>query len=180
VWFNESMSTNTFALIQITSQPSAAVQLLGELLPRCWNRPKQVQPPRPSHQHVYYRFHSFHVYCVSFAPIRSDQCIAKYLTLNPSPFITDKYGRKPCIVLGCIFMIIGCIINTAAQDYAMFCVGRFILGFGNSLSQLTSPMLLTEVVHPQHRAPFTTIYNCLWNLGSFCMLTHSILPSHNS
>jgi hypothetical protein len=28
-------------------------------------------------------------------------------------------------------------------------------------------MLLTEVVHPQHRAPFTTIYNCLWNLGSF-------------
>jgi MFS family permease len=34
------------------------------------------------------------------------------------PTITDRFGRKPCIVAGCIFMIIGCIINTAAQDYA--------------------------------------------------------------
>jgi MFS family permease len=50
----------------------------------------------------------------------------------------------------------------------VFCAGRFILGFGNSLAQLASPMLLTEIVHPQHRAPFTTIYNCLWNLGAFC------------
>ena len=82
-------------------------------------------------------------------------------------------------------MIIGGIINAASQNYGskfntlarasvqrspstVFCAGRFILGFGNSLSQLTSPMLLTEIVHPQHRAPFTTIYNCLWNLGSFC------------
>jgi MFS family permease len=44
--------------------------------------------------------------------------------------------------------------------------GRFILGFGNSLSQLASPMLLTEIIHPQHRAPVTAIYNCLWNFGS--------------
>jgi uncharacterized protein (DUF2062 family) len=41
-------------------------------------------------------------------------------------------------------------------------------------------MLLTEVVHPQHRAPFTTIYNCLWNLGSFCMLNHPVLASYRS
>ncbi|KIW24258.1 uncharacterized protein PV07_09986 [Cladophialophora immunda] len=93
--------------------------------------------------------------------------IGSILSMFTVPTITDRFGRKPCIVAGCIFMIIGCIINTAAQNYAMFCAGRFILGFGNSLSQLTSPMLLTEVVHPQHRAPFTTIYNCLWNLGSF-------------
>lgn len=44
--------------------------------------------------------------------------------------------------------------------------GRFVLGFGNSLSQMCSPMLLTEIVHPQHRGPLTAIYNCLWNLGS--------------
>ena len=36
-------------------------------------------------------------------------------------------------------------------------------------------MLLTEIVHPQHRAPFTTIYNCLWNLGSFCTFNHFVL-----
>lgn len=44
--------------------------------------------------------------------------------------------------------------------------GRFVLGFGNSLAQMSSPMLLTEICHPQHRGPLTAVYNCLWNLGS--------------
>jgi len=44
--------------------------------------------------------------------------------------------------------------------------GRFILGFGNSLAQMCSPLLLTEICHPQHRGPLTAVYNCLWNLGA--------------
>jgi len=44
--------------------------------------------------------------------------------------------------------------------------GRFILGFGNSLAQMASPLLLTEICHPQHRGPVTAIYNCLWNAGA--------------
>jgi MFS family permease len=44
--------------------------------------------------------------------------------------------------------------------------GRFVLGFGNSLAQMASPVLLTEICHPQHRAKVTAIYNCLWNLGA--------------
>lgn len=41
-----------------------------------------------------------------------------------------------------------------------------MLGFGNSLSQMASPLLLTEICHPQHRGPVTAIYNCLWNAGA--------------
>jgi MFS family permease len=44
--------------------------------------------------------------------------------------------------------------------------GRFVLGFGNSLAQMASPLLLTEICHPQHRGPVTAIYNCLWNAGA--------------
>lgn len=44
--------------------------------------------------------------------------------------------------------------------------GRVLLGFGNSFAQLASPMLLTELCHPQHRGRFTTVYNCLWNVGA--------------
>jgi len=46
---------------------------------------------------------------------------------------------------------------------------RFLLGFGNSLAQLASPMLLTELCHPQHRGRITTVYNCLWNVGALCV-----------
>lgn len=48
----------------------------------------------------------------------------------------------------------------------MYISGRFLLGFGNSLAQMASPLLLTEICHPQHRGPVTAIYNCLWNLGA--------------
>lgn len=85
------------------------------------------------------------------------------------PPITDRWGRKPPIILGCLFMIAGGFLSTFAKNYGMLCAGRFILGFGNSLSQLASPMLLTEIIHPQHRAPVTAVYNCLWNLGSLSM-----------
>ena len=44
--------------------------------------------------------------------------------------------------------------------------GRALLGFGNSLAQLSSPMLLTELCHPQHRGRLTAVYNCLWNVGA--------------
>jgi len=40
------------------------------------------------------------------------------------------------------------------------------MGFGNSMAQLSSPLLLTELCHPQHRGRITAIYNCLWNLGA--------------
>jgi len=47
-----------------------------------------------------------------------------------------------------------------------FMGGRAMLGFGNSLAQIASPMLLTELCHPQHRGRLTTVYNCLWNVGA--------------
>lgn len=92
------------------------------------------------------------------------------------PPITDKWGRKPPIIAGCLFMIVGGFLSTFASGYGMLCAGRFILGFGNSLSQLASPMLLTEIIHPQHRAPVTAVYNCLWNLGSLSMYMIQITP----
>lgn len=50
--------------------------------------------------------------------------------------------------------------------FVVYIAGRFVLGFGNSMAQMCSPMLLTEICHPQHRGPLTTVYNCLWSFGS--------------
>jgi sugar porter (SP) family MFS transporter len=63
-------------------------------------------------------------------------------------------------------MIVGAILQAACQNLGTFMGGRALLGFGNSLAQISSPMLLTEICHPQHRARLTTIYNCLWNVGA--------------
>ncbi|TLD25560.1 hypothetical protein PspLS_05522 [Pyricularia sp. CBS 133598] len=83
------------------------------------------------------------------------------------PFFTDHFGRKVPIVIGCVIMIVGAVLQGCCQNLATFMGGRIMLGFGNSFTQLASPMLLTEICHPQHRGRLTTVYNCLWNVGAF-------------
>ena len=63
-------------------------------------------------------------------------------------------------------MIISTIIQSASQNLAMFLIGRFLIGFGNSWASIAGPILLTELAFPTHRAPITSLYNSMWYLGS--------------
>ncbi|KAJ0159004.1 Lactose permease [Colletotrichum tanaceti] len=92
--------------------------------------------------------------------------IGSIISFFITPYVADTYGRKVAIVSGCLFMIVGGAITAFCNGWGMYVGGRFILGFGNSLAQMASPLLLTEICHPQHRGPVTAIYNCLWNLGA--------------
>jgi len=92
--------------------------------------------------------------------------IGSIASLPVAPFIADRFGRKWAIVVGCLIMIVGASVQAAAKNLDYFMGGRFLMGFGNSLAQLSSPLLLTEICHPQHRARVTAIYNCLWNVGA--------------
>jgi len=82
------------------------------------------------------------------------------------PYLADWFGRRYPIAIGCVIMIVGGIVSTTGSNWQTYLAGRLILGFGNSLAQICSPILLTEIAHPQHRARFTAVYNCLWNLGA--------------
>ncbi|KKY29831.1 putative sugar transporter [Diaporthe ampelina] len=82
------------------------------------------------------------------------------------PWFADHLGRKVPIIIGCAIMIVGAVMQGAGNTLGVFIGGRFLMGFGNSFSQLASPTLLTEICHPQHRARLTTVYNCLWNVGA--------------
>jgi MFS family permease len=64
-------------------------------------------------------------------------------------------------------MIIGAIVSALGTTWQIYMGGRIILGFGSSFAQMCSPILLTEICHPQHRAIFTAVYNTLWHLGAF-------------
>lgn len=93
-----------------------------------------------------------------------------------SPYFTDHWGRRLPIVIGGVITIAGALLQGCCQnmggefilllgtddvrvtDIALgFMGGRVLLGFGNSFSQMASPMLLTEIAHPQHRARLTTV-----------------------
>ncbi|KAK4034811.1 general substrate transporter [Parachaetomium inaequale] len=92
--------------------------------------------------------------------------IGSLVSIPLVPIIADRFGRKLPIAIGCAIMIVGAVLQAACQNLGTFMGGRVLLGFGNSLAQICSPMLLTEIAHPQHRARLTSVYNCLWNVGA--------------
>ncbi|KAF8591277.1 hexose transporter [Ramaria rubella] len=83
-----------------------------------------------------------------------------------APYLTDWAGRRKAILLGAFLMIVGAVIQTAAQDLGMFIAARFLMGFGLTFAANAAPLLVSEIAYPTHRAPLTSCYNSLWYSGS--------------
>ena len=83
------------------------------------------------------------------------------------PYTADILGRRWGIIIGCLIMLLGVVLQSISINFRMFIAARFFLGFGIAIAHGSSPLLITELVHPQHRAIFTSIYNTTWNFGSF-------------
>ena len=92
--------------------------------------------------------------------------IGSMLAIPFVPYVADILGRRTGVVIGCSIMICGVALICIGFHVALFIVGRLILGFGIAIAHGSAPLLITEVVHPQHRAIYSTIYNTLWYLGS--------------
>ncbi|KAK4617257.1 Lactose permease [Fulvia fulva] len=82
------------------------------------------------------------------------------------PYTADIMGRRWGIIIGCVIMLLGVVLQGISVNFRMFIAARFFLGFGVAIAHGASPLLITELVHPQHRAIFTTIYNTTWYFGS--------------
>ena len=84
-----------------------------------------------------------------------------------APYIADNLGRRNGTAIGCLFVILGALLQAfppASNPAHMYLAGRFFIGFGGNLTNGTCPLLITEISHPRHRGRTTTIYNTLWYL----------------
>lgn len=98
--------------------------------------------------------------------ITASMSIGSMLAIPFVPYCADLLGRRAGVVIGCIIMLIGVALLSIGVHVALFIVGRLLLGFGIAIAHGSAPLLITELVHPQHRATYSTIYNTLWYLGS--------------
>jgi MFS family permease len=74
--------------------------------------------------------------------------------------------RRLGIIVGCSIACIGVLLQSLGFNAPMFLVGRLIIGFGTQLASGSAPLLITELVHPQHRPTYATAYNTMWYVGS--------------
>ncbi|KAJ5876281.1 uncharacterized protein N7529_001865 [Penicillium soppii] len=98
--------------------------------------------------------------------LAASMAIGSMLSIPIVPYVADVMGRRAGVVVGCCIMLCGVAMVSIGYHIALFVVGRIILGFGLGISQECSPLLVTELVHPQHRAVYSSIYNSLWYVGS--------------
>jgi MFS family permease len=54
--------------------------------------------------------------------------IGSIASLPFAPYISDHWGRKTAIFVGCIIMIIAGAIQAASQNFGMFEGARFLMG----------------------------------------------------
>jgi MFS family permease len=115
--------------------------------------------------------------------------VGSLVALPIVPYTADLLGRRTGVMIGCCIMIVGVVLQSIGSNIGMFTAARFLIGFGVAIAHGASPLLLTELVHPQHRAIYTTIYNCTWYFGSIIAawttygkidITCSILADANS
>ena len=92
--------------------------------------------------------------------------VGSLVALPIVPYTADLLGRRRGVFIGCVIMILGVVLQTISINFRMFVAARFFIGFGVAIAHGSSPLLITELVHTQHRAIFTTIYNTTWYFGS--------------
>lgn len=79
--------------------------------------------------------------------------------------LSNHFGRKPTILFGYFFLILGVGLQAGAINVAMFVVGRVIVGMASAFFGGCVPLLMTETAYPTHRGVLTSLYMCGWYVG---------------
>jgi len=88
--------------------------------------------------------------------------VGKLLGLFPATFLSDRYGRRVPMYIAFVLLLIGTVVQGAAQNVGMMIAARFVLGFGTAFLAQPSPVLVTELAYPTHRGRITALYNTFY------------------
>lgn len=78
----------------------------------------------------------------------------------------NRFGRKKTIGVGYFWLVLGAALQAAAQNPAMFVIGRLCIGGTSAFFSASAPVLMTETAYPTHRGIITALFNCGWYVGS--------------
>ena len=72
-------------------------------------------------------------------------------------FLGDVLGRRKSIVMGCLFLTVGGILQATAFTLPHIIVGRVVGGLGVGVNTTTIPMWLSETARPSVRGKLVVI-----------------------
>jgi len=91
------------------------------------------------------------------------------------PVLTNKLGRRPCILAGGAICFVGCLLSSylSFDSGTTFMVGRFITGFGVGVSCFALPLYNSEISTPSLRGTTGSLFQLNVVVGCFisCIVT---------
>ena len=96
--------------------------------------------------------------------------IGQLVTIPITPWLSDGYGRRPAIFVGCVIILIGTAVQAPAETTGQFIAGRFLLGMGAAIAQAVGPAYAVEIAHPAYRG----LMAGMWVLGDDLRLPNSL------
>lgn len=78
----------------------------------------------------------------------------------------DRLGRRPAIFWGSVVTLIGITLQTAAQNIAMFVIGRIILGLGSAVQGIAGGVYLSETFPSRYRSWGVGLLNDFYYIGA--------------
>lgn len=80
-------------------------------------------------------------------------------------WVSNRYGRKPGIYLGYLFLILGVVMQAAAQNEVTFTYSRLFVGIAASWLGNSAPLLINEIAHPKQRSIANALFMVGWYFG---------------
>lgn len=81
--------------------------------------------------------------------------------------ITNRYGRKWCLVAYAALYILGCCLQLVADINCLY-AGRVLAGLATGASSILAPMYISENAPKSIRGGLATCYNLIIILGLTC------------
>ncbi|CAG7560652.1 unnamed protein product [Fusarium equiseti] len=82
-------------------------------------------------------------------------------------YINTKFGRRWCIIIANIILVLGALINTFTISIGMWCAGRAVMGVGVGIVKVAAPVLIQEISHPRLRPILGSCYQTFAYFGIF-------------
>lgn len=98
--------------------------------------------------------------------LNASMWIGSVLSVLTMTFFCDRLGRKLTIFICAFICLIGIILQSAAQDNAMFIIARIIIGYGVETTGGAAPLLIAEIVPANFRGILVGIYFTMFNAGA--------------
>lgn len=93
----------------------------------------------------------FQLDCVKQEMVVSSMLMGAVVASLTGGFIVDFIGRRMAIIINAAVFLVGAVILAFAPSFAVLVVGRFIVGFGVSLSAIAECIYISEIAPAKRR-----------------------------